>query len=200
MQVGGLPLSELNQLELQFLYLNDFRLRITNDELQFYTNALAKQTQIPPDVSIAPYLPQSPAFLDPNERPPIGPRSFLAAIESLLAQGDPDVTEHSMSSHRSRTPSPVRPMEEFRRSASSFSVSSNSASIASDAASETGTETDVDGSTDDEPTIRAPHSSSSDATSVHSVASDADSIYTDDGDRSRDSYDGSSRDYRMMSP
>ena len=39
----------------------------------------------------------------------------------------------------------------------------------------------TDGETDDEPTIRAPHSSASSETmSLHSAASDADSVYTDD--------------------
>ncbi|ORY88659.1 cyclin PHO80-like protein, partial [Leucosporidium creatinivorum] len=35
-KVGGLPLHELNQLELQFLLLNDFRLVIPVAELQNY--------------------------------------------------------------------------------------------------------------------------------------------------------------------
>ncbi|PKC08702.1 cyclin-related 2, partial [Rhizophagus irregularis] len=35
-KVGGLPVSELNQLELEFLVLNDFRLAITVEELQKY--------------------------------------------------------------------------------------------------------------------------------------------------------------------
>ncbi|GAA5993719.1 hypothetical protein JCM11641_000857 [Rhodosporidiobolus odoratus] len=39
-KVGGLPLSELNQLELQFLLLNDFRLKIPTDELQRYADQL----------------------------------------------------------------------------------------------------------------------------------------------------------------
>lgn len=39
-QVGGLPLNELNQLELQFLLLNDFRLVIPVDELQRYADQL----------------------------------------------------------------------------------------------------------------------------------------------------------------
>ena len=39
-QVGGLPLHELNQLELQFLLLNDFRLKIPTDELQRYADQL----------------------------------------------------------------------------------------------------------------------------------------------------------------
>lgn len=39
-QVGGLPLPELNQLELQFLLLNDFRLVIKGDEMQRYAEQL----------------------------------------------------------------------------------------------------------------------------------------------------------------
>ncbi|GAA6030710.1 hypothetical protein JCM8097_006283 [Rhodosporidiobolus ruineniae] len=39
-KVGGLPLAELNQLELQFLLLNDFRLKIPTDELQRYADQL----------------------------------------------------------------------------------------------------------------------------------------------------------------
>ncbi|KAG6806138.1 Exocyst complex component S3, partial [Tephrocybe sp. NHM501043] len=35
-KVGGLPLTELNQLELQFLLLNDFRLVISSAEMQRY--------------------------------------------------------------------------------------------------------------------------------------------------------------------
>ncbi|CAG8555699.1 15334_t:CDS:2 [Acaulospora colombiana] len=41
-KVGGLPVSELNQLELEFLILNDFRLAITVDELQRYGDQLLK--------------------------------------------------------------------------------------------------------------------------------------------------------------
>ncbi|KAK7051246.1 cyclin-like protein interacting with PHO85 [Paramarasmius palmivorus] len=39
-KVGGLPLAELNQLELQFLLLNDFRLVIPKDEMQRYAEQL----------------------------------------------------------------------------------------------------------------------------------------------------------------
>ncbi|KXN92864.1 PHO85 cyclin-7 [Leucoagaricus sp. SymC.cos] len=39
-KVGGLPLPELNQLELQFLLLNDFRLVIASDEMQRYAEQL----------------------------------------------------------------------------------------------------------------------------------------------------------------
>ncbi|KAK7471175.1 cyclin-like protein interacting with PHO85 [Stygiomarasmius scandens] len=39
-KVGGLPQAELNQLELQFLLLNDFRLVIPGDEMQRYADQL----------------------------------------------------------------------------------------------------------------------------------------------------------------
>ena len=39
-KVGGLPLTELNQLELQFLLLNDFRLMISKEEMQRYAEQL----------------------------------------------------------------------------------------------------------------------------------------------------------------
>lgn len=77
---------------------------------------------------------------------------------------------------------------------------------ASDAASEA--ETDVEGSTDDEPTIRPTHSSASSETmSLHSSTSDSDSLYPDDADRGWDDHDAgttssdpSNVDYHMRSP
>ncbi|KAL6716197.1 cyclin-like protein interacting with PHO85 [Lecanora helva] len=41
-KVGGLPLNELNHLELQFLLLNDFRLSIPIDELESYGTKLVQ--------------------------------------------------------------------------------------------------------------------------------------------------------------
>ncbi|KAI5299357.1 hypothetical protein KEM56_003304 [Ascosphaera pollenicola] len=41
-KVGGLPLSELNHLELQFLFLNDFRLSVTIEELEAYGTMLVE--------------------------------------------------------------------------------------------------------------------------------------------------------------
>ena len=41
-QVGGLPLVELNHLELQFLLLNDFRLSIPVEELEAYATMLVE--------------------------------------------------------------------------------------------------------------------------------------------------------------
>lgn len=41
-QVGGLPLHELNYLELQFLRLNDFRLAVPIEELEAYGTMLVE--------------------------------------------------------------------------------------------------------------------------------------------------------------
>lgn len=41
-KVGGLPLAELNHLELQFLVLNDFHLFIPVDELEAYGTMLVE--------------------------------------------------------------------------------------------------------------------------------------------------------------
>jgi hypothetical protein len=40
--VGGLPLVELNHLELQFLLLNDFRLSVPVEELEAYGTMLVE--------------------------------------------------------------------------------------------------------------------------------------------------------------
>ena len=42
-QVGGIPLSELNQLETQFLLLNDFQLFISNTDLQHSAEKLRER-------------------------------------------------------------------------------------------------------------------------------------------------------------
>ena len=41
-QVGGLPLPELNHLELQFLILNDFRLAVPVEDLEAYATMLVE--------------------------------------------------------------------------------------------------------------------------------------------------------------
>ena len=41
-QVGGLPLVELNHLEMQFLLLNDFRLAVPVEELEAYATMLVE--------------------------------------------------------------------------------------------------------------------------------------------------------------
>lgn len=42
LQVGGLPLAELNHLEIQFLILNDFRLAVPVEDLEAYATMLVE--------------------------------------------------------------------------------------------------------------------------------------------------------------
>jgi hypothetical protein len=69
-QVGGLPLAELNQLELQFLLLNDFRLTVHPAEMQRYADQLVRfsASAVPPPSSApaapANQLPAAPIFDD----------------------------------------------------------------------------------------------------------------------------------------
>merc|ERR1711977_581890 len=72
-KVGGLPLPELNHLELQFLLLNDFRLSVPVEELEAYGTMLVefyareviaqRQGQIPHDM----------AYPDDNSSAPASP-------------------------------------------------------------------------------------------------------------------------------
>lgn len=191
-QVGGLPLTELNQLELQFLLLNDFHLMISQEEMQFYTSKLVQQSQIPSGVSLVSFLPDSsPSHPHDFRRSPIGPLKYFTALGGYLAhlhaRVRPSHQGSGLHNHSiPHTPSHSRPTSEYRRSTSSYSTTSTS-----DVATESGdTETEFDGETDDEPTIRAPHSSASSETM--SAASDADSIYTEDS-RSEDDMHSHSR-------
>ena len=195
-QVGGLPPAELNQLELHFLLLNDFNLPISCEEMEYYTTMVDLQSKIPEDVDLTPYLPSSSS----DTRQPVCPTDFFAAVDAYFGQH-----------HTIRPSIPPRRFDDDNFSL--YSISSRRSTLSmSDVASEAGTETDVDGSTDDEPTIRPPHSASSETMSLHSTASgDADSIYTEDSDMSREENDEASiqqpsqgtpdgKDYRMRTP
>ncbi|KAI0786478.1 cyclin-domain-containing protein [Abortiporus biennis] len=197
-KVGGLPQAELNQLELQFLLLNDFRLMISMEEMQSYAEQLIRFSQSNADPSVPPFTPYSASY--PHTPSPAGPTKFMNYMDSHHQQPSEISPSYSSDTRPSETPQ-VGPNRSYRRSTSTFSATS-----ASDVASET--ETEFDGSTDDEPTIRPTHSSASSETmSLHSTASDADSMYTDDDDGARESDSESvaargtpGRDYRMMSP
>ncbi|KAI0362837.1 cyclin-domain-containing protein [Pilatotrama ljubarskyi] len=182
-KVGGLPLTELNQLELQFLLLNDFHLMISQEEMQFYASKLAQQSHVPPGVSLIPFLPDSPPSSTHEPlRSPVGPLKYFTALDGYIAHLHARTrplqhsTNHHSHPHSHLSATHSRPTSDYRRSASAHSVST------AESATDCDTETDVDGETDDEPTIRAPHSSASSETmSLHSATSgDADSIYTDD--------------------
>ncbi|OCH95879.1 cyclin-domain-containing protein [Obba rivulosa] len=180
-KVGGLPLAELNTLELQFLLLNDFRLRISCEEMQYFTDMIILQDKIDKDVNLIPFLPHPSSGVAQGQRPPIGPTEFFAAVQGYVEyqQGSKGLQYAGI-----RVPYPYRPASSPSDHSRSLSRAHSSTST-SDVASIASAETDVDGSTDDEPTIRPAHSSASSETmSLHSAASeDADSVYAEDGGR-----------------
>ncbi|KAH8074932.1 cyclin-domain-containing protein [Cristinia sonorae] len=189
-KVGGLPQGELNQLELQFLLLNDFRLMISVEEMQSYAEQLIRFSENDADSSFS-----RSSSKYPSQPSPAGPTKYMNFVDNICQPPSSNPHHHV----DSQTPQ-VGPTRAFRRSTSSYSTTT------SDAASEA--ETEFDGSTDDEPTIRPGHSSASSETmSLHSTTSDSDSLYPDDGDRGWEDRDvghplpeSSSVDYRMRSP
>jgi len=188
--VGGLPQTELNQLELQFLLLNDFRLMISPQEMQRYAEQLVLFSQLRSEDDLSAVPPKSPSSLS-------APMQAMGAVDayggSLVGpthrpDHTPSVSASALAipNHKSggRTPQ-VRPRVP---SYTTGAVSETDASDV-DTTSEAGTETDAE--TDDEPTIRPNHSScSSDTMSMYSYTSeDTDADAADDG-----------RDHHMGSP
>lgn len=162
---------------------------IAMEEMQSYAEQLIRFSENNADPSFSP-LSQYPSSA--NQPSPAGPTKYMNFVDHMCQPS----SANGQHQYDTQTPQ-VGPLTSGR---------SYSAVSASDAASEV--ETDVEGSTDDEPTIRPTHSSaSSETTSLHSTASDSDSIYPDEGDRGWDDQDtgssvseASSTDYHMRSP
>ena len=188
--MGGLPQTELNQLELQFLLLNDFRLMVSPQEMQRYAEQLVLFSQLRSEGDLSTMPPRSPSNLSV-------PMQTMGAVDAYSGSfiGSTHRMDHTSPVSTSapaipnqkngvKTPQ-VRPREP---SYTNGAVSETDTSDA-DTTSEAGTETDAE--TDDEPTIRPNHSScSSDTMSLHSYTSeDTDQDGVDDG-----------RDHRMGSP
>ena len=133
MQVGGLPQHELNQLELHFLLLNDFRLMISPEEMHVYARRLISHAQG-----------NSPSRVRPSDLPVptiAAPRRAMGAVDAYGGDGP-------------STPQ-MRPVQKLTHQASSTSLASacSLATSASEAETES-TDGGGDESTDDEPTVR----------------------------------------------
>ena len=133
-QVGGLPQHELNQLELHFLLLNDFRLMISPQEMQVYARRLIFHAQgnSPPRTHSS----------DPPVPTISAPRRAMGAMDAY--GGDGPSTPH------------MRPVQKLAHQASSASLAS-ACSRATSVSEEETESTDGggdEGSTDDEPTVR----------------------------------------------
>lgn len=91
-KVGGLPQTELNQLELQFLLLNDFRLVIHNDEMQRYAEQLILFSQSDDTPKLHPVLgaPTLPLAASPDPNTEQGQASTSASNQNQAMMGAVD--------------------------------------------------------------------------------------------------------------
>jgi PHO85 cyclin-6/7 len=206
MQVGGLPLQELNLLELQFLLLNDFRLVISGKEMQHYAEQLIRfshagtnghaRVSPAPRIHSRPLSPTAPmramGALDADVGAPYA-REFTASSRPQ----PPAHTTRSISTTQRRNAYPpasdtalqYTPFTSAGSTTPGGSVANNKTPSVrprrpsyvddeepepgTDTENETeaGTETDSGETTDDEPTIRPPHSSASSETDNRSLCS-----------------------------
>ncbi|KAL5527516.1 hypothetical protein ACEPAG_6317 [Sanghuangporus baumii] len=172
-RVGGLPQAELNQLELQFLLLNDFRLSIPPDEMQRYWEQLIRFSQAQ-DAPEGQSIPAAPGPSVSASRPLQSMGAFDAYGGAVICDNAPCSDSQAP---RNATPKRYRssdvqiverkvlPDEEEDRDRESSVCS----------------ETDTDAETDDEPTIRPAHScASSDTQSLFSNDASEDGVDGDD--------------------
>ncbi|TRM68565.1 cyclin-domain-containing protein [Schizophyllum amplum] len=163
-KVGGLPLTELNQLELQFLLLNNFSLVISEDEMQQYAEQLVLFSQ---NHSLS-SLPSSIASMAAAA----SPASHTGSVAPTPAMGAMDAYGGQIPTH----PASTTPHADVREPAppSAISAFQQPRYSGDDTETETETETETDGgsTTDDEPTIRPAHSSAG------SISDDASSLYS----------------------
>ncbi|KAJ3857200.1 cyclin-domain-containing protein [Lentinula lateritia] len=170
-KVGGLPLAELNQLELQFLLLNNFNLVIPKDEMQRYAEQLilfSSNKSPSPGVSFSSSITPRPTATSATAPPQSNDMVPMRCMGAIDAYGGPIPGAESSASSSLPPPTNIP-----------FSQSeSEGAETETETETEADTETDGGWTTDDEPTIRPPKSSagSSSSSSRSSSASDALSI------------------------
>lgn len=160
-QVGGLPQAELNQLELQFLLLNDFRLSISVDEFQRYAKQLQVYAQNT-DAGLEPKAPHSQSVAK-------SPCDLIAtSIRSVDAPNQsPSNSSMSEQDAISHSHSGVNSGREAKRYAQPPEPTEN------------GVETEEeDGETDDEPTIRGHSSAGSETQSL--CATESEEAYSEE--------------------
>ncbi|KAI5829794.1 cyclin-domain-containing protein [Schizophyllum commune Tattone D] len=178
-KVGGLPLTELNQLELQFLLLNNFSLVIHQDEMQRYAEQLIlfshKHSSSPLPHTIVP-LSSIPSSSQTGSAAPTPAMGAVDAYGGQIPTHPSSATSHA---NHEQAPSSVSAAFQPRYSSGD------------DTETETETETETDGgsTTDDEPTIRPAHSSAG------SVSDDSSSLYStsttsEDADEADEIMDG----------
>ncbi|KAG9087705.1 hypothetical protein FS749_002707 [Ceratobasidium sp. UAMH 11750] len=209
-KVGGLPQSELNQLELQFLLLNNFRLSIPIDEMQRYAeqllqysagmspeDAFAPSATAPPPPPPAPVVPapQPAPFInriraEPETHRPahlqLRPNATTPTLPGGTSPGHLSSSFSTSSfprtSHHDIEARAWNAANAIRRTSGS-GLANTSIPVTSDAASIYSVDASESGygsTTDEEPTIRAHWSSS------ESVMTEDGGGGTDTDDRDRD--------------
>lgn len=175
-KVGGLPLPELNQLELQFLLLNDFRLVISSAEMQRYAEQLmvfsrssdpALLLKHPAIQQPQPVASSSSASSSPHRQNKTSPLRVVSpkGMGAIDAYGGhvPSSESHaaSMAKMQAGVPKLSYPIPRTPRSAGVNGhppppPSPDTPDDEDEVETETETETETDGgsTTDDEPTIR----------------------------------------------
>ncbi|KAF8591552.1 cyclin-domain-containing protein [Ramaria rubella] len=175
-KVGGLPQSELNQLELQFLLLNDFRLSIATEEMQRY----AEQLQI--------YSRNSESGLEGlSDRPQLPsqsqtPRDLIATSMRRMGAADayggrlpgaPMTEAETIRETYSGVIGYHNAMEQEKKAGKNPACHDEMERRGRESSVESSAETEEDGGeTDDEPTIRAHSSAGSETHSLCTIESE----------------------------
>lgn len=167
-------MPELNQLELQFLLLNDFRLVISSDEMQRYADQLVIYSHSI-DSPLAPLPPLSASSFNTSRTPHsnnlVGPMQAMGAIDVFSGPIANNTGFQASYYHPPIQPSGQHPTAHQVHSHNDFHSANPDLvqpqrSMWDDNPTETETETEAgetDGgeTTDDEPTVRPAHSSAS---------------------------------------
>lgn len=181
-QVGGLPLGELNQLELEFLLLIDFRLGISSDEMEHYARQLAQYSQRKPGSTPMQFKSVSEPLSGPSMMPS-RPMHSMGAFDAFGGniQNDQVIQHPGIPAPKNATP---------RRTALIRTTPHREASEERDQESSVYSETDTDAETDDEPTIKPSHScGSSDTQSLFSNDASEASFDTNEDDEEENATD-----------
>ena len=187
-KVGGLPQSELNQLELQFLLLNDFRLSIAAEELQRYAEQLQIYSRNSETGVDGVSLQDQPLFQSQTPRDLIANsmrRMGAADAYGGRLPGEPMTEAETIRETYSGVVGYHNAMElEKKTAGNNFSQEEVAERHRRESTIESEAETEEDGGeTDDEPTIRGHSSAGSETQSLCTIESeDAYSEREPDGD------------------
>ncbi|OBZ82419.1 PHO85 cyclin-7 [Choanephora cucurbitarum] len=94
-KVGGLPLLELNQLELEFLFLIDFQLHVQLEDLQAYANQLLTHALSTPISLHSPTKLKHQSPLPPPPSPPLSSSHVVLPLTPPYTKNNKVITRKS---------------------------------------------------------------------------------------------------------